>query len=70
VGAFLDQRITRAKGASVSWVALFVDYRESCNADQSSPVDASAFGAQLDAFRVKRRLRTPTEGREGVKLAS
>ena len=74
VGAFIGRRTTKAKGASVSWVALFVDYREWCNVEQSAPVDASTFGVELDALRVKRRLRTRTEGKdvffEGVKLAS
>jgi len=75
VSKYLEQRTTKTKGASVSWVALYVDYRDVwCKAETAEPVDAKTFGAELDVFRVKCRLRTRTEGKdvffEGVKLAS
>lgn len=64
VDQFLASHVTKAIGASVSWVALFVRYREWCEANNATPVDVSAFGARLDALREGAGLRTHTKGKE------
>jgi hypothetical protein len=64
VDQFLAAHVTKAKGASVSWIALFMRYRDWCEVNGGTPIDVSAFGARLDALREGAGLRTRTKGKE------
>ncbi len=64
VDAFLLERVTHKEGARVSWADAFVSYRGWCDGNGCKPVDATAFGARLDALRDELGLKVRTKGQD------
>ena len=64
VDAFLLERVMHEEGARVSWADAFVSYRAWCGTTSSTPLDAKAFGARLDALRDELGLKVRTKGQD------
>ena len=57
VEAFMLARVTRIRGAQVSWAELYVEYGQWCRAEAFEAVSVEAFGKGLDALRHEVGLR-------------
>jgi hypothetical protein len=53
-----------AKGASVTWAELFVRYRRWASEQSLSPLDAEAFGGELDRLRAEGIIRARAKGQD------
>lgn len=57
VDAFMLTRVTRIRGAQVSWAELFTEYVDWCRAEGFAPVTVENFGRRMDAMRRELGLR-------------
>jgi hypothetical protein len=57
IDAFMLARVTRVRGAQVSWSDLFTEYLAWCRAEGLEAANVEAFGRSLDALRHELGLR-------------
>jgi hypothetical protein len=62
IDAFMLERVTRIRGAQVSWAELFAEYLDWCRAESLRPVTVENFGKRMDAMRRELKLRTHAAG--------
>jgi hypothetical protein len=57
INAFMLARVTRVRGAQVSWSDLFTEYLAWCRTEGFEAANVQAFGSGLDALRPELGLR-------------